>query len=92
MLLCFNFTIRKIRTPSLYITEKNSLSTNIGNKCVIRKINLYFLGTMENGQIFPSKVCHIQHDHRFLFGRRKGNIRRSKEIRLQNLMKTELPG
>ena len=31
--------------------------TNIKNKCVIRKINLYFYDFMKNGEIFLAKVC-----------------------------------
>ena len=29
---------------------------------------------MRNDQIFPSKVCHFQYDHRFLFSREIGNV------------------
>ena len=29
---------------------------------------------MKNGQIFHSKVCHFQYDHRFLFSREMGNM------------------
>ena len=39
--------------------KKNSLLTNIRNKCVIRKINLYFFDVMKNDQIFSSKVCYF---------------------------------
>ena len=53
----------------------------------MRKINLYFIDIMKNGQIFPSKVCHFQYDHRFRFSREMGNIRTCKEIRLQKLIK-----
>ena len=67
------------------------LLTNIRNKCVIRKINIFF-GVTNNGQIFPSKVCHFQYDHRFLFSREMGNIRTCKEIRLQKLIKFILSG
>ena len=31
--------------------------TNIKNKCVIRKINLYFYEFIKNGEIFLAKVC-----------------------------------
>ena len=67
------------------------LLTNIRNKCVTRKINLFFSVT-KNGQIFPSKVCHFQYGHRFLFSREMGNIRTCKEIRLQKLIKFILSG
>ena len=66
--------------------------TNIRNKCVLRKINLYFFDVMKNGQVFPSKVCHFQHDHKSLFSREMGNIRTCKEIRLQKLIKFGLSG
>ena len=32
-----------------------------------------FLDVIKNGHIFPSKVCHFQCDHRFLFGRAMEN-------------------
>ena len=67
------------------------LLTNIRNKCVTRKINLFFSVT-KNGQIFPSKDCHFQYGHRFLFSREMGNIRTCKEIRLQKLIKFILSG
>ena len=41
-----------------------------------------FFEVIKNGQIFPSKVCHFQYDHRFLFSREMRNIRTRKEIRL----------
>ena len=43
-----------------------------------------FFKVTKNSQIFP--VCHFQYDHRFLFSREMQNIRRYKEIRLQNLL------
>ena len=76
--------------PSLYILEKISLSTNIRNKCVTRKRNLYFSDVIKNGQIFPSKVCHFQYDNRLLFSRKMGNIRSWKEVQLQKLIKFRL--
>ena len=60
--------------PSLDILEKK-FPCYIRNKCVIMKINLYFFDVMRNCQIFPSKVCHFQHDHRFVFNREMENIR-----------------
>ena len=59
------------------------LLTNIRNKCVIRKINLFF-GVTKNGQIFPSKVCHFQYDHRFLFSREMGNIKNLSNLYCQD--------
>ena len=54
--------------PSLYILEKKiSLLANVRNKCVIRKINLYFFDARKNDQIVPSKVCYFQYDHRIFF-------------------------
>ena len=52
----------------IYILEKNfyiflkkiSLLTNIRNKGVIRKINLFFFDVMKNDHIFPWRVCHFQ--------------------------------
>ena len=79
--------------PSLYILEKNPPCQQIiRNKCVARKINLYFFDVMKNGQIFFSKVCHFQYDNRFLFSREMGNIRSCKEVRLQKLIKFRLSG
>ena len=56
---------------SINLWKKISLLTNIRNKRVIRKINLYFW-RHENSHIFSSKVCHLQYDHRFLFSRKMG--------------------
>ena len=53
--------------------KKNSFLTNIRNKRVIRKINLYFFDFTKNGHIFPSKVCHLQYEHGSLFSREIGN-------------------
>ena len=46
-----------------------------------------FFNVMKKGQIFHSKVCHFQYDHRFLFSREIANITTCKEIRLQKLTK-----
>ena len=79
--------------PALYILETNiSLSANIRNKCVIRKISLYFFDVIKNGKMFPSKVCHFHNDSRFLFNREMWNIRSYKEVRLQKLIKFKLSG
>ena len=69
--------------PSLYILEKISLSTNIRNKCVIRKIN--YFDVMQNVQIYLSEIVYFEHDHRFPFSREMGNIRSCKEVRLLKL-------
>ena len=75
-----------------YSWFQNSVLTNIRNKCVIRKINLYFFDVMRNEQIFPSNVFHFQFDYRFLFSREMGNIRTCKEIRLEKRIKFGLSG
>ena len=68
----------------LYIVlKKIYLLTNIRNKGVIRKINLYLFDVMKNGHIFPSEVCHFQYDYRSHFSRKIGNIREYKEVRLE---------
>ena len=41
-----------------------------------------FFDAMKNGQIFPSKVCQFQYDHRFLFSREIKNIGTYNETRL----------
>ena len=38
---------------------------------------------LKNSHIFPSKVCHFQYDHGFLFSREKGNIGEYKVGRLK---------
>ena len=53
------------------------------NNYVARQINVYFLDVMKNGQIFSSRICHSQYDHRLSFSRDMGNIKTCKEIRLQ---------
>ena len=63
--------------------KKKFLLTNIINKSVIKKINLYFFDVMKNGHIFPSKVCQFQYDHGILFSRKTGNIREYREVRLK---------
>ena len=66
--------------PSLYILEKKvSLLTNIRNKYITRKINIYFFDIMKNGQIFPSKVCYFQYGNRFLFSREMGKLEVAKK-------------
>ena len=32
-----------------------------------KKNKSLFFDVIKNGQIFPSKVCHFQYDHRFAF-------------------------
>ena len=62
--------------------------TNIGNQCVIMKINIYFLDIMKNHimkncSIKRLKVCHFQCDHRFYFSIKMG---KRKEVHLQKLL------
>ena len=37
-----------------------------------------FFDVTKNGQIFPSKVCHFQYDHRFLSSRKWETLERAK--------------
>ena len=71
-----------------------SLSTNIKNKCVVRKANIYYYLFFDVMDVifFPSKVSHFQYDHRFVFKREMENIRSCQEVRLQNLIKFRLSG
>ena len=93
-MLCFVVAVRKVLQMlwkanlifTRYIFLKNAVLTNISNKYVIRKINLYFFDVMKNDQIFSSNVCHFQYDHRFFFSREMGIIRMRKELRLQRLV------
>ena len=68
---------------TIYSWKRNSLLTNMRNNYVARQINVYFLDVMKNGQIFSSRICHSQYDHRLSFSRDMGNIKTCKEIRLQ---------
>ena len=79
-----------IQSP--YIAEKLFLLENIRNKCLKRKTNLYFFDDMKTGQIFPSKVCRFQYNHRFFLSREMGNIRVCNEASLQRRVKFRLPG
>ena len=56
------------------LKKKNSLLANIRNKCVVRKINLYFFDVIKNDQIVPSKVCHFEYDYIIFFSRKLRNI------------------
>ena len=77
---------------SIYSWKKKSSLTNIRNKRVIRKKYVYCFDVMKNGHTFPSKICHFQYDHRFLFSREMGNSRACNEVRLQKLIKLRLLG
>ena len=89
-----SLTVKKNCFSSIHIFSwrKIYLLTNIRNKCVIRKINLYFFDVIKHGQIFPSKACQSQYGHRLFFGREMGNNRTCKEVRLQRLVKFRLSG
>ena len=45
-----------------------------------------FFDVMKNGQIFPSKVYHFQYDHRFLFSRERGTLKRARRYVCKNLL------
>ena len=79
----FKYYEKYFNSISIYSWKQISLLTNIRNKFVIRNINLWFFDVMKNSQIFPSKVCPFQYDHRFVFNREMGNIRM---YILQNLL------
>ena len=64
---------------SPYIWEKISLLTNIRNK----RGFFFFFDVVKKCHIFPSKVCHFQCGHRFLFSKATRNIRAYKEVRLK---------
>ena len=72
--------------PILYILHKNFLVKKYKKQRCYKENKSLFFDVMKNGLIFPSKVCHFQCDHRFLFSREKGNIRACKQVRLQNLL------
>ena len=40
-----------------------------------------FFNVKKNVQIFSSRFCHFQFDHRFLFSREMGSIASCKEVR-----------
>ena len=69
----------------LYILwKKCSCEINMRNKCVTRKINLFFW-RREKCQIIPSEIGHFEHDHRFLFNRELGSIRSFKDVRQDSI-------
>ena len=51
--------------PYLYILEKNFFVNKCKEKTCYKENKSLFFDIMENDQIFPSKVCHFQHDPRF---------------------------
>ena len=80
---------------SIYSWKKNSLLTNIRNKRVVKKINLYFFDVMKNGHTFPSKVSFLhfslffpsfQYAHRFLFSREIGKTERARRQVCKDLL------
>ena len=62
--------------------KKNFLVNKYKKHMCYEENKSLFFEVIKNGQIFPSKVCHFQYDHRFLFSREMRNIRTHKEIRL----------
>ena len=53
---------------------------------MLQRKEISFFDVMKYAQFFPSEVGYFEHDHRFLFSREMGNIRRCKEVRLQKLI------
>ena len=73
--------------------KKNSLTTNIRNKCVIRKIIFFWHDEKSPEFSFRNfSFSHFKYNHRFLFSIEIGYIRSCKELRLQKLIKFRLPG
>ena len=63
--------------------KKKSLVNKYKKQTCHKENKSLFFDVMKNGHIFPSKVCHFQYDHGFLFSRETGNIREYKEVRLK---------
>ena len=70
---------------SAYSWKKISLLANIRNKYFMRKVNLYVFAVMKNSQIFPSKVCHFQYDHRFFLVEKWWTLGRWRRYNCKNL-------
>ena len=47
---------------------------------------------MKNDQFFPSKVCHFQYDHRFIFSRKWGTLERAKMYVCKSLLDLDCQG
>ena len=71
--------------------KKISLSLNIRNKYVKRKVNLLFR-RHEKCPNFSLEIGHFEHGHSFFFSREMWNIRSYKEVRLQKFIKFRLSG
>ena len=76
---------------SMYSKKKFLVNKYKKLMCYKKNKSLIF-DIMRNDQIFPSKVCHFQYDHRFLFSREIGNIRTYREVRWQKFIKFRLSG
>ena len=69
---------------SIYSWRKNSLLTNIRNKCVMKKI--YIFWCHKNGQIFSSKVCHFQYITDSFLVEKWGTLERARRYIWKNLV------
>ena len=66
---------------SPYIWEKNPLVNKYKKQTWL--FFFFFFDVVRKSHIFPSKVCHFQYGHRFLFSKETRNIRAYKEVRLK---------
>ena len=72
---------------SIYSWKKTFLLTNIRNKCVIKKIFIFW--QIFFFQIFSSKVYHFQYDHRYHFTilvEKQGTLERARRYVCKNLL------
>ena len=72
--------------------KKNVLLNKYKEQMRFHENKSLIFDVMKNGKNFPSKVCHFQYDHRFLFSREMSKIRTCKEVRMQKLVKFRLAG
>ena len=68
---------------SIYSWKKNFLVNKHKKQKCYKENKSLFSNVMKNGHIFLLKVCHFQHDHRFLSNREMENIRAYKGVRLK---------
>ena len=62
--------------------KKNFLVNKYKKQMCDKENKSLFFDVMKNGQIFSSKVCHFQYDHRFFFSKAAGSITTCKEASL----------
>ena len=67
----------------LYIFLKKILVNKYEKQMRHKENKSQLFDVMKKSQVFSSKVCDIQYDHKFLLSREMGSIRTSKEVRLQ---------